>query len=118
MSTQLRSILIQKGIITLDLASVYQDPNTLSEVWINSRELGISGNLSLEWEHFCDNLNEAGVSLNENEDSLIWTRGDSSGRLSVKNLYAALISTLDWLEKQTLEMEGSIEEKTLYMDGC
>jgi hypothetical protein len=94
LSEQLRTILTQKGINTLDLASVNQDPITLSEDWISGRDLGISGNLASEWDHYCDNLNEAGVSLNEKEDTLIWTGGDSSGRLTVKNIYAALISTL------------------------
>jgi hypothetical protein len=106
----------------LDLASVNQDPITLSEDWISGRDLGISGNLASEWEHYRDNLNEAGVSLNEKEDTLIWTGGDSSGKMSVKNIYATLISTfrvatVEWLEKQTLEMGSSIEEKTIYLDG-
>jgi hypothetical protein len=41
-------------------------------------------------------LNEAGVSLCEKEDTLIWTGGDSSGRMSVKNIYATLISIYEW----------------------
>jgi hypothetical protein len=38
-------------------------------------------------------LIEAGVSLKENPDKLMWTGGDSSGIISVKNIYLALVST-------------------------
>jgi hypothetical protein len=80
----MKTILTQKGIFTLNLASVYQDPITLSEKWISEKDLGISGNIESEWDQYCINLNEAGVSLSEKEDTLIWTGGDSSGRMTVK----------------------------------
>jgi hypothetical protein len=61
------------------MASVFQDPITYSEKWISAKDLGISGNLEAEWEQYCRDLNEAGISLCEKEDTLIWTGGDSSG---------------------------------------
>ena len=73
-----------------------QDPITHSEKWISAKDLGISGDLETEWEQYCRDLNEAGVSLREKEDTLIWTGGDSTGRMLVKNIYSTLISIYEW----------------------
>jgi len=80
----------------LALASIFQDPITHSKKWISAKDLGISGDLEMEWEQYCRDLNEAGVSLREKEDTLIWTGGDSTGRMLVKNIYSTLISIYEW----------------------
>jgi hypothetical protein len=55
--------------------------------------LGLSGDLSIEWRHFCRDLQVAGVILSEEEDKLFWIGGDSSGVISVKNFYEAIQTT-------------------------
>jgi hypothetical protein len=69
----LKIILSQKGIVSLDRASVFQDRITSSEKWISAKDLRISGNLEAEWDQYCRDLNEVGVSLSGKEDTLIWT---------------------------------------------
>jgi hypothetical protein len=96
LSDQMNSVISMKGIVSLDLALVYQDPISFFEKWISAKDLGISGDLQVEWEQYCRYLNEAGVSLCEKEDTLIWIGGDSSRRMSVKNIYATLISIYEW----------------------
>ena len=59
--------------------------------------MDLTGDLAVEWDHFGRALQASGVSLSENEDELLWIGGDSSGSLSKKNVYAALISTLNQL---------------------
>jgi hypothetical protein len=44
---------------------------------------------------FLLSLNAAGVSLQGSEDILFWTGGDASGIVSVKNIYNAILSTLN-----------------------
>ena len=57
--------------------------------------MDLIGDLAAEWDHFRRALQALSVSLSENEDELLWIGGDSSGSLSKKNVYAALISTLN-----------------------
>jgi hypothetical protein len=38
----------------------------------------------------------AGVSLYETNDNLLWTGGNSTGKVTVENIYYALISTQDF----------------------
>jgi hypothetical protein len=51
------------------------------------------GELSIEWSNYCRELQVAGVILTGDEDELFWTGGDSSGVISVKNIYEAIQST-------------------------
>jgi hypothetical protein len=67
----------------------------LTDTWKSSAELGLTGFHENEWTNFISSLNLAGVTLNEqSEDTLIWSGGDSSGVISAKNVYAAIVSTL------------------------
>jgi hypothetical protein len=43
----------------------------------------------VEWDAYCRELIGAGVQLQNQEDELIWTGGDRSGSLTVKNIYCA-----------------------------
>jgi hypothetical protein len=47
------------------------------------------GDLALEWDFFCRALIGTGVQIQNKEDELIWTGGDNSGILTVKNVYCA-----------------------------
>jgi hypothetical protein len=60
--------------------------------WLRSSDLNLDGRWALEWNRFSSALKSAGISLTEEPDSLLWTGGDASGLLTVKNLYEALFS--------------------------
>jgi hypothetical protein len=63
---------------------------TLGENWKTSSSLLLDGELSAEWIRYTKHLNEAGICLQERPDKLIWTGGDKSGYISVRNIYKAL----------------------------
>jgi hypothetical protein len=49
-----------------------------------------------EWQHYCKALRGTGILLRNMVDTLVWTGGDSSGVISVKNIYKAIINSLDY----------------------
>jgi hypothetical protein len=53
----------------------------------------LTGTLATEWEQFCLALISSGASIQDRDDALMWTGGDNSGSLTVKNVYMALLST-------------------------
>jgi hypothetical protein len=85
-------------------------------------DLGLSGSLATEWEHFCDNLNEVGVSLHEAEDSLDldgrgFIREDDCKKYLYSSHFNSRAATGERMENQTLEMERAAEDETFYLDG-
>jgi hypothetical protein len=52
--------------------------------------------LAAEWDLFRRALIGAGATIRDTPDQLMWTGGNSSGILSVKNAYLALISTFNF----------------------
>jgi hypothetical protein len=83
--------------------------------WISSVELGLDENLAVEWDNFRQSLIESGISLVDRQDELIWTGGDMSGHISVKNVYEALSNKL-WRFKlgaggENLEVGLPFEDK-------
>jgi hypothetical protein len=68
-------------------------------------------------------LSGAGITLQEDsKDSLIWTGGDASGRMTVKNFYNAIsnnsrVTELERLEGQSLEMEITIKNHSILLAG-
>jgi ribonuclease HI len=60
--------------------------------WLRSSDLNLDGRWASEWNRFSTALKSVGISLTEEPDSLLWTGGDGSGLLTVKNLYEALFS--------------------------
>jgi hypothetical protein len=67
----------------------------LPDHWLHSRDLPLFGSMALEWDSYTAALKQAGISLTDARDSLIWAGGDATGRVSVKNIYAALLPALD-----------------------
>jgi hypothetical protein len=61
----------------------------------NNTKLELSGNLSSEWDQYRRALQAAGVIITDKMDELIWIGGDTSGILTLKNVYEALLSTQD-----------------------
>jgi hypothetical protein len=86
----------KNSIFVLAQASAAKHPITEVEVWKSSAELGLTGYLSVDWLNLITELNGVGVTLRTNEeDVLIWTGGDKKGVLTVKNVYAAILSLQD-----------------------
>jgi hypothetical protein len=90
LSTNLIEVPQQKNISLLAQVWTHQGLNPFLSNWKDSNELGLSGDLSIEWRHFCRDLQVARVILSEEEDGLYWIGGDSSGVISVKNIYEAI----------------------------
>jgi hypothetical protein len=57
---------------------------------ITNVELELVGALTVEWREFCCAIINSRVQLLLSSNELKWTRGDSSGRISVKNAYEAI----------------------------
>jgi hypothetical protein len=55
-----------------------------------STELGLEGDLAVEWESYRRKLIDTRIFLVDRQDELLWNEGDSSGQISVKNVYEAL----------------------------
>jgi hypothetical protein len=97
-----------------------RDPHTFAEVWRSNTKLELSGDLVKEWENFTQALSGAGITLqDDSRDILIWTSGDASGRMTVKNFYNSILTThglpnLDRLEGQSLEMETATKNSSLF----
>jgi hypothetical protein len=64
--------------------------------WIDSKDLGLSRNLAVEWDLYLKALFGAGVNIRDSPDQLLWTGGNSSGILSVKNAYMDFYSTFNF----------------------
>jgi hypothetical protein len=60
--------------------------------WLSSSDLNLDGKWASDWNLFSTALKSAGISLTADPDSLLWTGGDGSGLLTVKNIYVALFS--------------------------
>jgi len=57
-------------------------------------DLEVSGELVNEWENYMKALSGAGITLHkDSRDSLIWTGGSASGRMTFKNLYNDILTT-------------------------
>jgi len=62
----------------------------LGENWLEGSTLELGGEHEAEWDRFRQLLIESGISLQERSDVFMWTRGDNTGKLTVKNAYNAL----------------------------
>ena len=67
---------------------------SISSIWLESNELGLVGEPAEEWEWYRKNLIGTSIKLVDRMDELKWTGGDSSGQISVKNVYLALSKKL------------------------
>jgi len=94
--------------INITVLAQLRDPSSIvsfPEIWKNTDTLGLTGELATEWNSYSTTLRGAGILLRNKADSLMWTRGNSSGSISVKNIYNALLNYLDipftneWLKK-------------------
>jgi hypothetical protein len=93
LSINLISSLHCRNIFTLAQDMRHYDRQHSSSSWHNSNDLGFTGDLAIEWEHFRRALFDSGAYLQDSEDVLMWIGGDNSGIPTVKNFYWAILST-------------------------
>jgi hypothetical protein len=90
LSSDLLLVLKDRNIRYLYQARAHNLQGCYIAQWKSSMDLGLSGALAYEWSSFCKILIGSGIHLQHREDLLIWTGGDNSSCLSVKNVYFAL----------------------------
>jgi hypothetical protein len=93
LSQPLHDHLSRKEVKMLVNARNPQGVSELSDLWLCSGSLGLNGTLAEEWNNFTKGLTVAGVYLGEENDKLLWVGGDASDKITVKNIYLALVST-------------------------
>jgi hypothetical protein len=64
-------------------------PGSLGDYWVTSDDLDLQGTLAQEWQTYRRAIINNGIKLGPGPDVLKWT-GDSSGRITVKNVYEAV----------------------------
>jgi hypothetical protein len=89
----------KKNIYFLYQATTHASGTGTRKRWISSEDLDLPLNLVEEWNNYRALLAESGISLANKPDELIWTGGDKSGVISVKNIYEALSNQL-WKKNQ------------------
>jgi hypothetical protein len=93
LTPKLVSCLRQKNITVLSHAWNNLGKIGLSTSWYIFGDIGLSGLLVVEWECYCNALNNSGVSIIDGDDTLMWNEGDHFMFLSAKNVYLAILST-------------------------
>jgi len=73
LSNNLLYVLYQKNIKTLAQVRKPSEDQLLSSYWLNSIDLGLSGELAKEWEQFRCELNDSGALIHDEEDNIMWT---------------------------------------------
>jgi hypothetical protein len=89
LSGDLISSLNLKGVHYLYQANFEPRPRMICSNWITSDELDLEGQLASKWKNFRCALINTGVQLLMRPEKLKWMGGDSSGLISVKNVYEA-----------------------------
>jgi hypothetical protein len=90
LSLELRGALKACNITFLYQASAQTSLGFITNQWKSSEELELTGYLAVEWLTYCKELILSGIQLQPIDDLLIWTGGDHSGVLTVRNVYNAL----------------------------
>ena len=93
LSLNILSALHCRNIFTLARAMRHYDIQHLSSTWLNNNDLGFTGDLAIEREHFRKALYDSGAYLRDSEYVLMWTGGDNSIFSTIKKLYWAILST-------------------------
>jgi hypothetical protein len=89
LSDELISVINRKGLFYLFQAQTGSQVGRITQNWISSADLELTGHLQAEWNLFRCALINNGVFMQEKPDSLKWTGGKSTGMISVKNIYLA-----------------------------
>jgi ribonuclease HI len=95
LSLPLRSQLGSFNFFSLAQMKVETRVSPFPDRWLHSRDFPLFGSMAREWDSFSAALKQAGISLTEARDALIWAGGDATGRVTVKNIYVALLPAQD-----------------------
>jgi ribonuclease HI len=91
---QLIAHLNSKNIWYLYQARDCSRSGLFSDRWISSATLELNVEHASCWNTFCTELTCSGIHLNDTDDQFLWSGGDHSGHLTVKNAYATITNTL------------------------
>jgi hypothetical protein len=97
--------------------------NRSNTVWLTNEDLNLHEELGKEWNLFRKNLIDFGALIQDREDELIWTGGDNSGIITVKNIIFGHVvykgnTKNQRLAEDLLEMESSNENKVFSLVSC
>jgi hypothetical protein len=123
LSEDLIQSLNHKRIYVLYQARCNKEQGAIGTNWLTSSVLELEGDTTREWESYRLKLIGMGIHLQDRPDVLIWTGGDNSGKLSVKNVYNVVAAKLwvpkgEWLEEISLEMGLPIKIKVVCVACC
>jgi ribonuclease HI len=65
--------------------------STSSTVWIDSKQLNLSGELALEWDNFILAIRSNGIYLKDSCDKLVWSWNRALGIVTVKQAYQSIL---------------------------
>jgi hypothetical protein len=94
LSEELLAAINRKGIFFLYQVQKEAQVGRITQNWFSSTDLELTGHLHEEWSLFRRALIN-GVFLQANPDLLKWSGGNSTGLITVKNVYLAA-ATLKW----------------------
>ena len=58
--------------------------------WFTTQDLGLLGEMALEWSHFTASLNHLGIRISRETDSLLWVWNSKHGQIGAKESYKAI----------------------------
>jgi hypothetical protein len=93
LSRELLLVLKNLNIHYLYQAKAQSSWGYVIDQWKSNEELGLTGNLALEWNNYTKELISSGIQLQPGDDLLLWMGGDQSGFPSTKNVYNVLASS-------------------------
>lgn len=79
------------GLSTLNMVHHQRFGNAANLKWFSAYELGLSGHLARRWEDYTNQLNSAGIQLNDAEDRLVWGGNPASGNVTAKSAYKRIL---------------------------
>jgi hypothetical protein len=96
LSDTLRLHLSNFRITSLAQARDSDDFSVFPGRWRSSESLRLGGQGAFEWNYFTIALRNAGITLQNSVDALVWAGGDSSSLITAKNIYQALLMSSDY----------------------
>ena len=59
--------------------------------WLDAKDMGLNDIWVVQWETFTDKLNSAGIKLNSEIDTLVWTENKTNGIITTKLAFEYII---------------------------
>jgi hypothetical protein len=90
LSLPLISHLHNLNIFSLAQAALPNNSTSLT-VWIDSKQLNLSGELALEWDNFILTIQTNGIYLKDSCDKLVWSWNRALGIATAKQAYQSIL---------------------------